>query len=198
MIEFIDTCKEAPYNVFKKKYDLAFSKNQKNIEAASIASFNNEKKEVDSRFVNIKFIDKDKFIFFSNYDSPKALAFKSHNQINALFFWGSINTQIRIRAKIKKTGKTFNSEYFKNRSIEKNALAICSNQSKKIDSYDSLLTNYKETLESNNLTKCPEYWGGFEFTPYFFEFWEGNDFRLNRRTVFEKINKTWNEFVIQP
>ncbi len=198
MIEFRDTCKEAPYNIFRKKYDLAFSKNQKNIEAASIASYNKEEKEVDSRFVNIKFVDNEKFIFFSNYESPKAIAFKSHNQINALFFWSSINTQIRIKARIKKTLKTYNSDYFKKRSREKNALAICSNQSKKIDSFDSLLTKYKETLELNNLKKCPEYWGGFELTPYFFEFWEGSEFRLNKRTVFEKINKTWAEFVIQP
>ena len=47
----------------------AFNANQ-NIEAMSIASYNKEN-EVESRFVNCKFIDNDKFIFFSNYNSPK-------------------------------------------------------------------------------------------------------------------------------
>ena len=39
------------------------------------------------RFVNLKFIDNDKFIFFTNYNSPKSLAFETHNQISGLFFW---------------------------------------------------------------------------------------------------------------
>jgi pyridoxine/pyridoxamine 5'-phosphate oxidase len=34
-----------------------------------------KKNEVDSRYVNLKFISNDEFIFFSNYDSPKASSF---------------------------------------------------------------------------------------------------------------------------
>ena len=66
---------------------------------------NNKANEVDSRYVNLKFITNDEFIFFSNYDSPKASAFNSHNQIAALLYWSSINVQIRMKAKIKKTSR---------------------------------------------------------------------------------------------
>ena len=75
---------------------------QKNIEAISISSYNTKKHEVDSRYVNLKFINNDEFIFFSNYKSPKASAFNSHNQIAALLYWPSINVQIRMKAKIRK------------------------------------------------------------------------------------------------
>jgi pyridoxamine 5'-phosphate oxidase len=124
MIEFINLSRKKPYSIFKEKYDLALKNGQKNIEAMSISTYNTEKKEVDSRYVNLKFIDQENFIFFTNYNSPKSLAIKSHNQISALFFWQTINIQIRINAKIYRTTEEFNMNYFKQRSKEKNALAI--------------------------------------------------------------------------
>ena len=198
MIDFIDIPNSDPYIKFKKKYDQALIQNQQNIEAISIATYNKEKNEVDSRYVNLKFITNDEFIFFSNYNSPKASSFNSHNQIAALFFWSSINVQIRMKAKIKKTSNDYNKKYFFNRSEEKNALAISSNQSKPINSYNKVKENYNKSLSNDNLKKCPEYWGGFSFTPYYFEFWEGHESRLNKREIFEKIDGVWKHSFLQP
>ena len=177
---------------------MANSHGQKAIEAISISSFDMEMVEVDSRYVNLKFISNNEFIFFSNYDSPKASAFKSNNQIAALIYWSSIDVQIRMKAKIKKTSKEFNQNYFFNRSKEKNALAISSNQSKQIDSYSQVIENYNRSLESNDLKKCPEYWGGYSFTPFYFEFWEGHESRVNKREVFNNIDGIWKHSFLQP
>lgn len=198
MIKFINSNQELPYMLLRKKYDEAIDAGQKVIEAISISSFNTELKEVDSRYVNLKFIDKDKFIFFSNYNSPKADAFGFHNQIAATLYWSSINVQIRMKATIKKTSNDYNQKYFFNRSEEKNALAISSNQSKQIDSYSQVKENYNKSLENDNLKKCPEYWGGFSFTPYYFEFWEGHESRINKRVVFDKIDSVWKKSFLQP
>jgi len=198
MIQFNILNKEIPYQLLKEKYDEAVDAGQKGIEAISISSYNKEIGEVDSRYVNLKFISNDEFIFFSNYDSPKASSFNSHNQVAALIYWSSINVQIRMKAYIKKTSKEFNQKYFFNRSKEKNALAISSNQSKKIDSYSEVIENFNRSLESNDLKKCPEYWGGYSFTPYYFEFWEGHESRINKREVFDKIDGVWKHSFLQP
>jgi len=198
MIQFNNLNQEIPYLLFKEKYDEAIEAGQKGIEAISISSYNKEINEVDSRYVNLKFILNNEFIFFSNYNSPKALAFNFHNQITAVFYWSSINVQIRMKAKIKKTSNAFNKEYFYERSEEKNALAISSNQSKPIDSYKQVKENYHKSLESDNLKKCPEYWGGFSFIPYYFEFWEGHESRVNKREVFNKIDGIWKHSFLQP
>ncbi len=198
MIEFNNINQEKPYLFFKKKYDEAIKAGQKSIEAISISSFNTNINEVDSRYVNLKFITNDEFIFFSNYNSPKALAFNSHNQIAALFYWSSINVQIRMRAKIKKTTNKYNQKYFFNRLEEKNALAISSNQSKLINSYSQVKENYNKSLKYDDLKKCPEYWGGFSFIPYYFEFWEGHESRINKREVFDKIDGGWKHSYLQP
>lgn len=198
MIEFKNINQETPYHLFQNKYNLALKAGQKSIEAASISSYNANTNEVDSRYVNLKFIINNEFIFFSNYNSPKAVAFNSHNQISVLIFWPSINMQIRIKAEIHRTSKEFNQEYFFNRSKEKNALAISSKQSEKIESYQEITKNYKITQKKSDLSICPEYWGGFSFTPYYFEFWEGHKSRINKRLVFKKIEKKWEKSIIQP
>ena len=198
MISFNNLNQETPYLLFKEKYDEALDAGQKVIEAISISSFNKQIHEVDSRYVNLKFIADDEFIFFSNYDSPKASSFNSHNQIAALIYWSSINVQIRMKAKIRKTSNEYNQKYFYDRSEEKNALAISSNQSKLIESYSHVKENYKRSLESDDLKKCPEYWGGFSFTTYYFEFWEGHESRINKREVFDKIDGVWKHSFLQP
>ena len=198
MIEFNNLNQEDPFTLFKKQYEQALKSGQIAIEAISISSFNKEIAEVNSRYVNLKFISNNEFIFFSNYDSPKASAFKSNNQIAALIYWSSINVQIRMKAKIKKTSKEFNQNYFFNRSKEKNAIAISSNQSKLIDSYKQVKENYNNSLKNDDLKKCPEHWGGYSFTPYYFEFWEGHESRINKREVFEKIDGAWKHSFLQP
>ena len=198
MIEFKNLNQECPYMLFKEKYEQALKADQNAIEAISISSFNKELAEVESRYVNLKFVSNDEFIFFSNYESSKAAAFKSHNQIAALIYWPSINIQIRMKAKIKKTSNEFNQKYFFDRSEEKNALAISSNQSKEIDSYNQVKENYNKSLNNDDLRKCPEYWGGYSFTPYYFEFWEGHESRINKREVIEKVDGVWKETFLQP
>jgi pyridoxamine 5'-phosphate oxidase len=198
MIKFNNLNNEIPYLLFKDLYDKALEAGQKDIQVISISSFNNESNEVNSRYVNLKFVINNEFIFFSNYNSVKASAFRSHNQIAALVYWPSINIQIRMKAKIKQTSNEFNQRYFFNRSKEKNALAISSNQSKQIDSFQQIKRNYSTSLKNDDLKICPKYWGGYTFTPYEIEFWEGNEFRLNKRNLYKKNKKTWNHFILEP
>ena len=68
MIEFTDLNQETPYQLLKEKYDEAINAGQKGIEAISISSYNQEINEVDSRYVNLKLVKNDEFIFFSNYN----------------------------------------------------------------------------------------------------------------------------------
>jgi pyridoxamine 5'-phosphate oxidase len=198
MINFKQISQETPYLILKNKYAAAVNANQKNIEAISISSYSKKLNEVNARFVNLKFVDNDEFIFFSNYESSKSQDFNNHNQITALIYWNAINVQIRIKASIKKTTREFNKEYFLKRSYKKNALAISSNQSKPIDSFQSVMDNYNRIIESADLKECPVFWGGYSFTPYYFEFWEGHNSRLNKRDVYKKNGISWDHATLQP
>jgi len=198
MIKFTNLRKEKPYLKFEEKYNTAIKANQENIEAVCISSYSSKLNEVNSRFVNLKIINDNNFIFFSNYKSPKSEEFKDHNQITAIFYWNITNVQIRIKGLISKTSIRFNNDYFFKRSEEKNALAISSNQSKPIDSYNQVKENYNKSLKNDDLKKCPEFWGGYSFTPYYFEFWEGHESRLNKREAYEKSDDSWKHLILQP
>ena len=198
MIEFIKPNKAKPYELFKKFYDNAIDLGQKNIEAICISSYDKNINEVQSRYVNIKYIIDDEWIFFSNYESPKAKSFETNNQISANFFWSSSYTQVRIKAKITKVDSNFSNDHFNKRAREKNSIAISSAQSKEIESYDEVKKQYETIFNSTSKLKRPEYWGGYSFKPFYFEFWQGNDFRLNKRQVYELKDGNWNNFYIQP
>jgi len=198
MIKFNNPSQETPYLLFKSIYTESLKANQKNIEAICISSYSLKNKEVNARFVNLKFVNNKEFIFFSNYNSPKSEDFNIHEQITGLLYWNSINTQIRMKAYIKKTSIALNQEYFAQRSKEKNALAISSSQSDIITSYSSVKEKYEKSLKEDNLIKCPDYWGGFSFTPYYFEFWKGHESRLNQRQVYSLEKNAWVKSYLQP
>tara|TARA_B100001059_G_scaffold77903_1_gene75659 strand:- start:1620 stop:2219 length:600 start_codon:yes stop_codon:yes gene_type:complete len=199
LIKIINSINSEPYVRFYSLYNNALDANQKNIEAIAISSFNSISGEVDSRYVNLKYIDNDNWIFFSNYNSPKALQFSDHNKISCLIFWPKINIQIRIKATIYVLDTTSSDNHFYLRSNEKNALAISSDQSKIINSYDKVIQNYNEALNKiNKKTVRPSYWGGFLFKPYSFEFWEGHKSRLNKRDVYKIKENNWEHMIIQP
>ena len=79
MIEFNNLNQEDPYILFKEKYEQALKAGQKAIEAISISSFNKQTAEVDSRYVNLKFVINDEFIFL---DYKKTL----NNNINGISY----------------------------------------------------------------------------------------------------------------
>tara|TARA_Y100001970_G_C14044328_1_gene755488 strand:- start:414 stop:1013 length:600 start_codon:yes stop_codon:yes gene_type:complete len=199
MIEFINPSNEKPYVHFQSLYHEALANDQRVIEAISVSSYNLQMKEVEARYVNLKYISNNEWIFFSNYNSPKAHQFESHEQISVLIYWSSINTQIRIKASIYKTPPEFSDEHFKKRTLEKNALAISSKQSQPIDSFDKVKENFRKTLDTiSPETVRPDFWGGFSFIPYYFEFWQGHKNRLNNRHVYESKDDEWMERLLQP
>ncbi len=198
MIIFTNIIEDSPISLLKKYYDDATSAGQKDINAVCISSYDKENCNVEARFVNLKYVDNYDFIFYTNYNSPKSKQFELHNQISATLFWNNIRLQIRIKAHVHKQSKEMNNKYFLQRSDDKNALAISSNQSEIIDSYQSVIKKYENTLNTGNLSKCPDHWGGYIFVPFEIEFWKGHDHRLNKRSLYRRHGNEWNHFFLEP
>ena len=187
-----------PMLYLKELYENALKNDQKFPEACAISSSDHEN-SVDSRFVNIKYIFDNELIFFSNYKSPKAKQFEACNKVSALFFWSSIYIQIRMKGLIEKTDSNFSDKHFVNRAKQKNIIAKISNQSEEIDSYDTILKKFDNEIRKEENLERPDYWGGFSFKPYYFEFWEGNESRINKREVYEKHDHDhWKTRILQP
>ena len=63
MIRFINNNNSEPFKILREKYKQAYAKNEESIEALCISSYSPDKKMVDSRYVNLKIVDDNKFIF---------------------------------------------------------------------------------------------------------------------------------------
>jgi pyridoxine/pyridoxamine 5'-phosphate oxidase len=199
MINLISVDNSIPYKKFINFYNRALKENQNHVNAISISSYNSSLKEVDSRFVNLKYIVGDEWIFFSNYNSSKAHDFNSHKQISVLIYWSSIDVQIRIKANVEKSSKEFSDKHFHDRNISKNILAISSEQSKDIGCYEEVVLKYTSIKDSDlDLTSRPDYWGGFSFKPFYFEFWEGHESRINKRETLNFNSGQWKSGFLQP
>ena len=199
MINISNISNQLPYVKFAKFYNEALAAKQSNIEAVCISSFDDKKKESNSRFVNLKYIIDDEWTFFSNYQGPKSEEFKHYPKISAAFFWNKTNTQIRLKAEIYKSSIEFSNDHFKNREKSKNILAISSQQSKQIDTYEDFLLIFdKASREIDNPKTRPNYWGGYSFKPYYFEFWQGHNHRINKREACILKDNDWESFFLQP
>ena len=93
--------------------------------------------------MNIKYLIKDKFIFFSNYESNKAKDISHNPMASVLFFWDKINTQIRIDGKIVMADSNFSDDHFNKRLYDKNITAIISKQSSNNEGYEDLVKRYE-------------------------------------------------------
>jgi pyridoxamine 5'-phosphate oxidase len=188
---------EDPYKILKYFYLKAIEKDQSSIEAFLIASYSMNF-GVNCRYVNLKFIKENEFIFFSNYESNKAKQFLENDRISTLIYWNKVHVQIRMTGTVSKKSADFNNIYFRSRSKEKNALSISSSQSKRVNSYEDVIKSYDTVFRSNDLYKCPDYWGGYSFIPDFFEFWEGDINRINKRTCYERQEDGWIKYYLEP
>tara|TARA_B100000780_G_scaffold278245_1_gene251146 strand:- start:4172 stop:4783 length:612 start_codon:yes stop_codon:yes gene_type:complete len=203
MIKILDSKAPAIEGPVLRVYELykeSLKKNQKFADAGCLATYNPRKGKVSSRFVNIKYISNNSFIFFSNYNSQKALDINLFNNVALNFFWSTLNIQIRIEGEISKCNDLFSDEHFLQRTDKKNALAISSSQSSIITNFDKVIKNYTNVLNSTiNLKKRPSYWGGYLIKPKYIEIWSGEQNRLNKREVFElDKNKRWISYFLEP
>jgi len=146
MIFFYNIDKNHPFSLLYDKYLEASKRNQTSIEAMVLATLDLENMLPNSRFVNAKYITNEEIIFFSNYQGTKSREIENTNNVSVIFYWDTIKVQIRIRGRIIKSKKEVSDKHFFERSDDKNAIAISSNQSSVIDSYSYVVKKYEEVL----------------------------------------------------
>lgn len=141
-----------------------------------------------SRIVLLKEIRSDGFVFFTNYQSQKALHL-THNSACALnFVWNELERQVRIEGRAKKITAKESDKYFEVRPENSKLGAWASPQSRIIPdrSYlDTLFEQTKRMFAGKNISR-PPMWGGYVVEPSVIEFWQGRSNRLHDRLQYVK------------
>ena len=135
------------------------------------------------RIVLLKHFDERGFVFYTNFESRKALELAGNPRISLLFPWNAINRQIKICGTAERIGRVESTAYFAARPRPSQLAAMASRQSRVLESREKLLAAFREFDERYRGAEVPlpEDWGGYRVDAHEYEFWQGRPDRLHDR-----------------
>ena len=158
------------------------------------------KGQPSSRMVLLKTLSDDGITFYTDYTSLKGQHLENNPKAALNFWWAKTDKQIRVEGTCSKISSSDSDIYFKTRPRESQISAFVSNQSKILESYESLLKSVKE-LEKSSMgehIERPERWGGFKLKPTRIEFWASELNRLHKRELFTLTSDSWEKTLLSP
>lgn len=136
----------------------------------------------DVRMVLLKQIEKDAFVFYTNYDSAKGRQIKETGNAAFVIHWKSLRRQIRVRGTVTVEDGPLADEYYRSRALQSRIGAWASQQSRVLSGRAQLVAEAaQQGLKQGLNPGRPPYWGGFRIHPAQIEFWADGAFRLHDR-----------------
>lgn len=151
---------------------------------AMILATVNDQYRPSARVLLLKDYSDEGFLFFTNYNSQKALELEKHPFASMVFWWRLLMRQVRLEGKVIKADPKITEDYFAGRNRLANISVYASKQSQPIDSRKTLLKAFEDSkrkFEDQEEIPCPDFWGGYLLIPDIFEFWSGGENRLHDR-----------------
>jgi len=139
-------------------------------------------------------------VFYTNYESDKAVDLDQNNKAAVLMGWLEIERQIRFTGEVEKIDARSSDQYFSSRARGSQISAVVSKQSRPVASRSELEAAWV-ALDSElaDLSPSrPSHWGGYVFTPNSIEFWQGRPNRLHDRLRYRRKDGGWTMGRIAP
>src|SRR5258708_11086165 len=178
-----------PLKQFQRWFDDARASGLPLPEAMTLATSTPDGKPA-ARMVLLKQVDERGFVFFTNYQSPKARDIAVNPEAALLFFWPQPERQVRVEGSVTQLPAAESDEYFQSRPRESQIGAHASPQSDVIENRESLEKRFAEyeQLYRDRRVDRPAHWGGYVVRPERIEFWKGRTGRLHDRALYERLS----------
>lgn len=182
-----------PVQQFSNWWEEALASSIDEVNAMTLSTVNPAGKP-SARIVLLKGFDQNGFVFFTNYESDKAIALEMHPFASLVFFWKELERQVRIEGSCMKVSDLESDEYFNSRPLGSQLGAWASPQSRPIRGREVLDAN----LDALRLKYAeegvprPPHWGGYRVVPEAVEFWQGRTSRLHDRIKYQWAANEWH------
>jgi len=152
------------------------------------------------RMVLLKGVDERGFVFYTNYNSRKGRELAANDRASLLFYWRSLERQVRIEGHVEPVSAEDSDAYFATRPLESRWSVYASRQSDVIESRESLESRQTIARQTHgDRVARPKWWGGYRVVPDQFEFWQGRPNRLHDRLRYTlAADGTWRRERLAP
>lgn len=194
-----ETSADSPYAQFEDWFQDVLKTEVSDPTAMTLATVD-EHGHPDARIVLLKGIENGAFIFYTNYQSEKAIQIEKMPYAALNFYWPQMARQVRVRGEIKKVSQRQSDAYFASRPLKSQLSAIISPQSCVVSSRQVLEDELKQLIAHSVQQPVvrPDYWGGYQVIPFEMEFWQGRDNRLHDRIHYQRKENEWIKCRLAP
>jgi pyridoxamine 5'-phosphate oxidase len=146
-----------------------------------------------ARMVILSGVERDGFLFYSNYESRKARDLQQNPRAALCFHWPALAVQVRVEGVVEKVSPAESDAYFATRPRGHQLAAYTSRQSAPLGSRRELLERFREgeARFASEAIPRPASWGGYRLRPEWMEFWHGFENRLHDRLLYTRASVGW-------
>jgi pyridoxamine 5'-phosphate oxidase len=181
-----------PFEQFRGWFDAAVVSENEEPNACALATAGIDL-QPSVRMVLLKSFDARGFVIYTNYHSAKGRQIGENPLVSLLFYWPSLERQIRVEGRCEKVSESEADSYFASRPRGSQLGAAVSTQSGVAPSRQAIDDAYAalERSVGEGEVVRPEHWGGYRIVPERFEFWQGRESRLHDRLRYARRNDMW-------
>jgi pyridoxamine 5'-phosphate oxidase len=192
---------DEPLRLWQAWFDEAVKGEPRDPNAMSVATVDKDGFP-DVRTVLLKGVDERGFVFYTNTESQKGQELAGNMKAALLFYWKSLNRQVRIRGPVERVTAEEADAYFATRPKGAQIGAWASQQSRPLESrlaFEKNVAIYTAKYALGTVPR-PPHWSGFRILPLKMEFWHDRPFRLHDRIEFRRaeLGQAWTKVRMYP
>lgn len=153
-----------------------------------------------ARFVDLKELRDDGFVFCTSHASPKAAHIEANPRVALTFWWDHVKRQVRVSGLATRITEPEADAFFRRRDRDAQLASWAFEQSAGLPE-DTLLSDrlnaVHERFGSGELPR-PPHWGGYLVAPDRIEFLNFAESRAHRRVLYQRHHGQWTVAELQP
>ena len=164
---------DEPFRLFDHWFHEAKSSEPRDPNAMSLATVDRDGMP-DVRTVLLKGVDARGFTFYTNTESQKGRELAGNPKAALLFYWKSLNRQVRVRGPVERVTSAEADAYFATRPKQAQIGAWASQQSRPLESrfaFEKAIAVYGAKYALGEVPR-PPHWSGYRILPISMEFWQ--------------------------